>query len=301
VSSSVNDEDALRVGIDLGGTASRIVALDAGGGVVAERLVDTRSFAVGDALTAAQRLIAQIQTVTDGRPLRGVGIGASGPIDAAGVIRNPDTLPEFTGMNLPVVVAAELDVPCVIESDADVFALGEFHLGAGRGVNSLVGVTLGTGVGGGVVNGGELLRGGDGLHPECGHIPTPGSPAPCYCGLENCWEQRASRTALERLVAHRLGGIDLAAAAAAASDRDPDARAVFRDYGTAVGIGLATLATLFRPEKIVIGGGSAPYLQLMMGGLRAALNRRGSYLVPMEIVASELGVQAGAIGAATLV
>ena len=106
--SSVNDEDALRVGIDLGGTASRIVALDGVGGVVAERLVDTRSFAVGDALTAAQRLIAQIQTVTDGRPLRGVGIGASGPIDAAGVIRNPDTLPEFTGMNLPVVVAAEL-------------------------------------------------------------------------------------------------------------------------------------------------------------------------------------------------
>jgi glucokinase len=290
-----------RVGVDLGGTSSRIVALDPEGGVVSQHLVDTRSFAAGDGESVAQRLIAHVRKVSDGLPLRSVGIGASGPVDANGVIRNPDTLPEFSGIEITSLVTAELGVPCVIDSDAITFALGEFHLGAGRAARSIVGVTLGTGVGVGVVVDGRPHRGGDGLHPEGGHIPTPGAPAPCYCGLQNCWEQRASRTALERMVAARFDQRSVASVASAAEEGDPEARDAFTEYGVAVGTGLAALATLFRPEAIVIGGGSTPYVHLLMDGLRAALVRRGSYATTAEIVPSELGVLAGAIGAATLV
>lgn len=297
----IADGGSVRIGVDLGGTSSRLVAIDRGGGVVAHQLVDTRSFANQGATGVADRLIDRIEAICDGRPALGVGIGASGPIDAAGLIHNPDTLPEFIGIDLPSEVTSRLGVPCLIDSDAVVFALGEFHLGAARDVATMIGVTLGTGVGACAVTDGRPHRGGDGLHPEGGHIPTPGPPAPCYCGLEYCWEQRASRTALEQIIAERFDGRDLEWLAAAGVSGNRDALATLREYGVAVGDGLAALATLFRPQTIVIGGGSAAYLDLFIDGIRLALSRNGQYRITAKVLPSELGVLAGAIGAATLV
>ncbi len=294
-------ERSVRVGVDIGGTSSRIVAIDFEGAVVAEQRVDTRSFAGEDANTVAERLIDLIQAVCEGRPVVGVGVGASGPIDAAGLIQNPDTLPQFIGVDIRSEVSLRLGVPCVIESDAAVFSLGEFHLGAAQDVDTMVGVTLGTGVGVCAVSDGRPHRGGDGMHPEGGHIPTPGPAAPCYCGLQYCWEQRASRTALERMAKERFGWRDLDQLAAAAAAGEPEAQETFNEYGLAVGDGLATLATLFRPQKIVIGGGSAAYLDLFMDGLRLAFARDGEYRITAQVLPSELGDLAGAIGAATLI
>jgi glucokinase len=292
---------AARIGVDLGGTTTRIVALDSSDEVAAQRLVETRSFPAGDPEGVVGRLANLIVEVTGGAPIHGVGIGASGPIDAFGVIRNPDTLPEFSGFDLTGGMSGALRAPCVLENDADVFTLGESRLGAARGARCVVGVTLGTGVGTGVINDGHIHRGGDGEHPEGGHIPTPGPPAPCYCGLEYCWEQRASRTALERLIEARAPGRDVGQVVADAEAGEPVAAELLHEYSLGVGSGLAALATLFRPQTFVIGGGVTPYLAALMDGIREALTRRGPYVITADVVASELGVLAGAIGAATLV
>ena len=294
------EKAVLRLGVDLGGTSSRIVVLDGDGNRVGERTVGTRSFAGAGREGAVTALVDEILGLIGDRRVSGVGIGASGPIDSSGVIRNPDTLPEFSDLAITGLVSERLGVPCVIESDAVTFALGELRLGAARGARSVVAVTLGTGIGVGVVVDGQVHRGADGLHPEGGHLPTPG-PSPCYCGLAHCWEQKASRTALERLVADRVGYRDVERCAREARAGNVAAADTLLEYGCAVGEGLAVLATIFRPELIVIGGGSTPYLEMFRKGIEKAFVRRGRYAISARVVASTLGVAAGAIGAATLV
>jgi glucokinase len=289
----------VRLGVDLGGTGTRVVALTDDGQIAGERIAATRSFQNGGGSTPAQALVELLQDVAGEHRIHGVGIGASGPIDAGGIVRNRDTLPVFSDLPLAATVSEQLGVPCAIDSDAVAFALGEYRFGAGRGAGALIAVTLGTGIGGCVLHAGRPHRGGDGLHPELGHLPVPGGPAPCYCGLDSCWEQLASRTALGALTAE-AGFTDPDAAAAAARDGDARALTTFDYYGRLVGIGLATLCTAFRPERVVIGGGAAPYVELFRGGLEAAVDRTARYTIALEVRAAELGAVAGAVGAATL-
>jgi len=274
------------------------VALAADGRIAAEEVTSTRL--LGPRHPPGAGLVGLLRRAATGFSIRSVGIGASGPIDASGIIHNHDTLPEFSDIELTDAVSEQLGVPCAIDSDAVTFTLGEYRLGAGRGADELIGVTLGTGIGVCVLRHGRPHRGGDGLHPEGGHLPVPGPAAPCYCGLQSCWEQRGSRTALERLLLDDGTFASLDAAAAAARNGEPGAVAAFDSYGRAVGIGLATMCTVFRPQRVVIGGGSAPHLDLFAGGIAAALERNSPYRTDAEIRAAELGAVAGAAGAALL-
>ena len=138
-------------------------------------------------------------------------------------------------------------------------------------------------------------RGGDGTHPETGHIPVPGPPALCYCGLATCWEQLASRTALDALTGHAT--TELAARAAAGDQRSC---AVFARYAEHVGAGLGALVTAYRPDRVVICGGSARYLPLLRPGLSQALMRTPPFDWSPPVVAAALGERSGAIGAAVL-
>ncbi|MDT7684862.1 MAG: glucokinase [Pseudonocardiales bacterium] len=281
------------VGVDLGGTGTRIVVLDADGTVRRETSSPT---AAGISPTrAAAELADSIAAAAAGFALRAVGIGASGPVDRLGVIRNPDTLPAYSDIPITDIISDRLGIGCVIDNDAVTAAIGEHNNGAGRGSDTLLVVTLGTGIGVALLCHGHAARAADGSHPEAGHLAVNGPSAPCYCGLPTCWEQLASRTALDRLTDNRSAEL-----AIKARTGDPDAAAVFDVYGRRVGTGLGTLLTLLKPDRVVIGGGAARYLDLAETGMRRGLRRAPGFTAVLELRAAELGNLAGAIGAAIL-
>jgi len=278
-------------GVDLGGTGTRIVALDRDGVVLHQVSRPTPASSAG----AVSGLVSSIAAAAAGQRLRGVGIGASGPVDSLGVIRNTETLPAFSDIQITPVISERLAVPCVIDNDAVVAAVGEHACGAGRGSAGLLVVTLGTGVGVAALTGGRPFRGADGGHPEAGHIPVGNPRAPCYCGLPSCWEQLASRTALDHLT-----GNDTEALAAKARGGGVAAAQMFDTYGERVGTGLLTLLAIFRPDRVVIAGGAARFIDLFSHGLRRSLDRGPKYTPKPAVVAAELGNLSGAIGAAVM-
>jgi glucokinase len=279
------------VGVDLGGTGTRIVALDRAGVVLHQVSHPTPISSVG----AISRLVSSIAAAAAGQDLRGVGIGASGPVDRLGIIRNTETLPAFSDIQIMPVMSERLGVPCVIDNDAAAAAAGEYACGAGRGSAGLLVVTLGTGLGIATLVGGRLFRGTDGGHPEAGHIPVGGPPAPCYCGLLSCWEQLASRTALDHLTGNEADTL-----ATKARGGDVAAARIFDTYGERLGTGLVTLLAIFRPDRVVIAGGAARFIDLFSHGLRHSLDHGPKYTPKPTVVAAELGDLSGAIGAAVM-
>jgi glucokinase len=286
---------ALTVGIDLGGTGTRLVAIDYAGTVEARHSVATRHRPVTDINSLIADLTAQIQDIAETGVLDAVGIGASGPVDAHGSIRNDDTLPAYSHLPLTELIRAELSVPCAIDNDAVTAAIGENTYGAGQHSPMLLAITLGTGVGVALLTNNTPYRGSDGVNPEAGHIPIPGPPAPCYCGLRTCWEQLASRTALD--IATGNATVERAAMAAAGDQPSCD---IFTQYGQYVGVGLSILATAFRPARVVICGSVARYLPLFRAGISRTMTQSRPYSWTPPIAAAELGEYSGAIGAAVL-
>jgi glucokinase len=282
------------VGIDLGGTGTRIVALGPDGTVRNELTLATPHTSL-PSNAALDELVQHIRAISVDSELIAVGIGASGPIDARGVIRNPDTLPAFTGITVAERLADELGVPCTIDNDTVAAAIGENTYGAGHHSPALLMITLGTGIGACFLAGGAAFRGSDRIHPEAGHLPVNGPIAPCYCGLATCWEQLASRSALDTLTHSRTSQL-----AALATRGDSQAITVFEEYGRRVGSGTSALVTIFRPERIVFGGSAARYLPLFAPGLEQALNRRGAFLLTPPYSEAQLGALSGAIGAGAM-
>jgi glucokinase len=284
---------AVTVGVDLGGTGTRIAALGHDGVVL--RHVTTPTATGIPPTQAIADLAHAITTATADLKIRGIGIGATGPVDAHGVIRNLETLPAFSNVEITSILSDRLGEPCVIDNDAVTAAIGEHAYGAGRGSTGLLVITLGTGVGVAALIRGRPVRGADGCHPEAGHIAVSGPPAPCYCGLPTCWEQLASRIAL-----HQLAAGEIEELAAKARGGDTAASRVFHTYGERVGVGLATLLTIFRPDRVIIGGSAAQYADLFETGLHRSLDRAARYTCTPALATAELGNLAGAVGAAVI-
>ncbi len=269
-------------GLDLGGTGTRAVLVDDQGVEVAGETIPTSSFGA-NALDQLATLIEGL--VPTGSALAGVGIGASGPVDlVTGAICNPDTLPQFTGVDVAGGLSERLAVEAWIDNDAVVAGLAENAWGAAAGASSLLCVTLGTGVGVVLIHDGRPVRAADGQHPEGGHIPVPGQGNPCYCGLEQCWEQVASRTALDRLQAATAG----------------DSGELWDHYAACVAGGLVALVTLYHPAAIVIGGSVARHWKTLERPLRASLARSREFGSHVWLGPSQLGERAGALGATLL-
>jgi glucokinase len=302
------------IGIDVGGTRARAFLVAEDGRVLGEELAEMPADDVEASLDTLYRLASDV--AEDGRP-SAVGIGSAGMVDFdAGVIRFS---PNQAWQEVPLrdLVGERTGLPCVLDNDANAAAWGEYRFGAGRGHDDLLLVTVGTGIGGGIVSGGALVRGAHGFAAEIGHIVVePGGPW-CGCGNRGCWEQVASGRALDRaareaavsrpdsLIA-RLAGAQPPEGLhvwEAARRRDRMATSILETVGRRLGEGIGGLVNVLDPSAVVVGGGVADIGDLLLEPAREA------YLDTVEapdhrpavpILAAALGNRAGGIGAATL-
>jgi glucokinase len=309
----------LTLGLDLGGTKVLGVALSDRGEVVAEcrRPTPRDDDALMDTLgAAAEELIA---TTSGDCEVVAVGVGAPGLVDRDGVLLAAPNLPYVDRLPLRAGLAARLHLPVRAENDATCAAWGERQIGAARGKDNVVVVTLGTGIGGGMITDGRLYRGANGFAGEIGHmVVEPHGPA-CPCGQRGCWERYASGSGLGRLAreaAHagqvprvlQLAGDDPEAVRGehvtrAAIEGDAGACAVFGRFAWWLALGLSNLANVFDPQMFVIGGGLVEAGDVLFEPARAAfadLVEAADRRPEIKIVPAALGERAGAMGAAAL-
>ena len=227
-----------------------------------------------------------------------VGVGVPGLYDpATGSTRFLVNLPgDWDGVPVAAPMSAALGLPVALINDARAFGLAELRLGAGRGASSLVGLTLGTGVGGVIAIDGKVVFGHDGTAGEIGHQTIDPDGPSCNCGNHGCLEAFARADRL----AEACGTTTAEEAVERARAGDPAAIEGFRRVGGYLGIGIANLITLVNPDRVVIGGGIAAAGDLLLEPARDEIRRRvqTTSLTEVEIVLAELGVWAGAIGAA---
>ena len=280
------------VGIDVGGTKCHGVLVDETGNVLAE---------VRHQTPHASELIALLSSMfTELGGTTTVGIGVPGLISHDGIVR---ASPNMRGAhNIPVgpSLRESLGISVHVENDATVAAYGEWRAGAARGAHNAVMVTLGTGIGGGIVMGNVLQRGAHGFAGEIGHMVVERDGIQCPCGLRGCWERYASGSAL-RVLSGGMSGEEVFAAFHAGDDA---ARAVIDIYAEWIAIGLASLTNICDPELIVIGGGVvesfADNLNMVSEHFSRALYSSEARPHPL-VVPAALGERAGAVGAALLV
>jgi glucokinase len=293
------------VGIDLGGSAVKAGAVTEAGEVLARRSIPV------DSTAGASVLLDRIaELARELGAARAVGLGSPGLLDRArGSVIEAPNLHFLEGISLRDELARRLNFPpeaVLLENDANVAALAEHWMGAGRSEPDLLTVTLGTGVGGGFVLAGELFSGPGGMAGEIGHVVVDPLGPRCGCGSRGCLETFASasaarRRAIERgLPPEKPGDLELLAQAAR---RGPGPeRELLVDIGRDLGRGLAAVVTLLDLRVFVVGGGFGAALDVLEPGIRAGLAERtyGMRIAGVRIVPASLGADAGWIGAARL-
>jgi glucokinase len=261
------------IGVDLGGTNLRIAAVDEQAQLMEKLTLGTRTVLGRDhVLNDMCGAIRQVsEKYKPSGTLLGVGIGVPGIIDLeTGMVRESPNLPGWSDYPVRAEIERRLGAPVVLENDANVAAFGEKWLGAGRHVGDMAMLTLGTGVGGGLVLNGKIWHGMTGMAGEFGHMTVEPEGQPCGCGNRGCLEQYASATAIVRMAREAIASGDAPALAKAASSDlefnakeiynlaiqgDEQARRIFRTVGRALGIALAAMVNGLNLEMYVIGGG----------------------------------------------
>lgn len=311
---------SLAIGVDVGGTTVK-AGLVAGDGTI--RASTSCRTPTESAERVADAIIGTVKALQGkaSSEVAAVGIGAAGFVDAdrADVLFAPN-LP-WRHEPLRAVVAGRVGVPVVVENDANAMAWGEHRFGAGRGAGHLVCVTIGTGIGGGIVLGGTLLRGAYGIAAEFGHMRVVPDGRRCGCGNRGCWEQYCSAGALARaardlasttpraadrmreLAGGDMDGVTGEVITRAAREGDRAALDCFEQVGGWLGQGLADVAATLDPARFVIGGGviAAGDLLLAPARRRYGASLTGAGHRPLaDIVAATLGNDAGIVGVADL-
>jgi glucokinase len=282
------------IGIDVGGTKCLAVALDADGQVRAERRIPTPrgDDALVDALVG---LVGRLG------PADVVGVGVPGVVDRHGVVRETANLgvsPEYPLREL--LVARLPGIGIQVENDGTCAAWAEHQRGAGLGVDDLVLVTVGTGIGGGIIIDGRPLRGARGFAGEIGSMVIDPYGPRCSCGRRGCWEALASGPALGRM-GREAGLGDGEQVTQACREGDESARAILAVLGSWLALGIANVVELFDPELVILGGGLSAAADVLLGLVRSAFSDLVAGRHPgVGIVAAELGPGAGAVGAALL-
>ena len=301
---------AYSIGVDLGGTNLRAAAVDRAGRSLGKQtgstgLRESRESVVGD-------IVASIQTLRKRfgeQQCTGVGVAVPGFIRLKqGVVENSANLPSLEGFPLRDEINQQLGTPVILENDANAAALGEKWLGAGRDVEDLVLLTLGTGIGGGVILNGRIMRGSDGMAGEFGHMTVIPNGNPCGCGNAGCLEKHASATAIsvmarllqlgELLTAEQVFRI----ATEGTGEDAHKARRIFELMGVALGIAVGNLVNIFNAPLYLLSGGPLPAWDLFAPSMIAEARKRSFTFrnTGTRIERAQLGNEAGLYGAAYL-
>jgi glucokinase len=293
--------------VDIGGTKIAVGIVDDNGKVLARTQGPTDPNRYADGLKTIARMLRETAT-TAGTEITGIGIGSTGPVDPIrGEFGDVDFLPGWRGKNLVNDLAQIFNVRAALENDGDAAALAEAGWGAGRNRSRLIYVTVGTGIGGGMVFDGKLYRGVDGAHPEVGHhVVDPAGPQ-CSCGFRGCWESLAAGPAIVAwLESHAPAnyphreGITAKKICELAQLGDPFAKQAVEHEAYYLGIGLANLINLFTPDAIVLSGSVMKSAPLFLDRIREVIGS-GCRFVPAEktqLTLASLGDDTNLIGAA---
>ena len=308
------------VGVDLGGTNITIALVDMKGKIKNKVKISTQIDKNPNFVM--KTIIENIKLIIKDIPLKqiiGIGVGAAGQIDhARGIIQFS---PNLHWRNVPIVreIKKKINLPVSLDNDANVACFGEFLFGAGRGAKHILCVTLGTGVGGGIIIDGKIYRGANGSAGEIGHITVHANGRKCNCGNHGCMEAyvgapHIKERAIEKIKSGRhsivvklvngsLAKITPKILEEAALYKDRLALEIWEETGRYLGIGIASLINIFNPEKIVIGGGVANAGKFIFDPLCRTIQERALPIASQDtkVVRAKLGEEAGVIGAAMLV
>lgn len=294
------------IGVDMGGTNLRAAAIDGNGKILDKVSSDTRYAAGRDVVM--RDIITAIDTLRSrlgGSELSGVGIGIPGYIQIqTGIVIGAANLPGFEGFPVRDEIQKELKTTIILENDANAAALGEKWIGAGRDVDELLLLTLGTGIGGGIIIGGRVLHGFLGMAGEMGHMTVVPEGNPCGCGNRGCLEKHASATAVTAMarmlqLGDHLSAKDVYTLALAGNLR---AQQCFTSMGRALGIALANLINVFNFPLYLLSGGVAPAWDLFAPAMLNEVKERSFTFsrTSARIERGILGNEAGLYGAAYL-
>lgn len=301
------------IGIDIGGTKARGALVDEEGRILLSVQRPTDPESGSDEVPQVIRELLE----TSSSPVSAIGVAIAAWVEhPSGRIAFAPNL-SFTNADLERTIASGFGIPVLVENDANCAAWAEHRFGAGKGTMDMLMVTVGTGIGGGIVAGGRLYRGSRGFAGEFGHMPISLDGPRCACGNIGCLEAWASGSALGRLARERAAGhedsevmrlaggvaenITGAVVGAAADVLDEFALELLSELGVRLGVGLAGLAKAFDPEMIVVGGGVSEEGELLLSAARDELaSRFRDQVAPPILVSAALGNDAGVVGAAHL-
>ncbi len=311
-----------RIGIDVGGTNVKIALVDDSGKIIYSNSVPTRAemgyeYTVNNIKQAIYDLMKE--TKLTAKDIEGIGFGFPGQVDyKSGIVRLAPNIPGWVEVPIAKMIEDEFHIPTRVDNDVRCAALGELKYGAGKGCENLICITVGTGIGSGLIVNGKLVRGASNAAGEIGHIKLQIHDGPiCGCGDTGCMEAFASGPAIVAMAEEYIlggkstkyremangGDITPFIVAEAAKAGDPVARRIFSRIGEYIGIGMASVVNLLNPEKIIIGGGVADAGDILLEPLKETLKKRAMKIAgeTVEVVPAQLGNTAGVIGASLLI
>ncbi len=294
------------LGVDIGGTAVKLGLIGDGYAVLARREASVcfDQYRTPVLTTVVRESKAFLEA--EGARVEAIGVSATGQVDTAlgAVVGTSGKIPNYEGSRIKDEMEAAFGVPVRVANDANAAALGECIAGAGRGLSDVVMVTIGTGVGGGIVLGGKPYGGARGFAGEIGHFTLYQDGIPCACGKKGCYENYASTTALVRRACEAAAedGLDGREIFRRVAEGDAVMAGVLREWMGDIAAGITGLVHIFNPQAVIIGGGVSRQKELLIDPLREMILREAMprFAENLQVLQAHLGNDAGMIGAAGL-
>ena len=275
------------LGFDIGGTNLRFLRLDEDGSTSTLQQQEHPNEA--EAIVSIIVKLARTSIKESTRNIETIGVGCAGHVLSTGVIKSSPNLPNFTDFPLKQILEEEIQTQVIVENDANCAAWAEHQIGAGSGVENLLVVSFGTGIGAGLILDGSIFRGSYGLAGEVGHMTIDESGRPCPCGNYGCWEQYSSGAELSKLIS--------------SNTKSPLYEDTLTEFGERVAIGLRNLSHILDPQMILVTGGITSIGGPLLKAIQQAYYRRVSHRDNEKLTQIGIGMfgnEAGALGAALI-